>query len=156
MIFIMRIEILTVQFWHLHRVIRKGLTTWKCKYPIYLGDIFSWGLLWNVQQLSDLLLFACCSYVHDLLAFIYFLNVISTLASIQETAQCVIWLVSFRYLVTMHHIFYICIEEDLQVWFVVYWITENSKCFKAGVTRKTMDFNRGCWKQRVPCVLYPK
>jgi len=27
MMFIMRIEIITVQFWHLHRVIRKGLAS---------------------------------------------------------------------------------------------------------------------------------
>lgn len=54
--------------------------------------------------------------------------------------------------------FYICIEEDLQVsvWFVVYWISENRKCVKDGVTKKTMDFRRGCWKLRVACVLNPK
>ena len=83
--FIMRIEILTVQFWHLHKVIRKGLASWKCKYPIYLETI-SWGLLWNVWQLTDLLLFACCLYVYESLAFIYriFSNLIRTLFTVSE------------------------------------------------------------------------
>lgn len=56
MMFIMRTEILTVQVWHLHRVIRKGLATWKCKYPIYLDTYFH-GVCFEMFSNSQI----CCS-----------------------------------------------------------------------------------------------
>jgi uncharacterized membrane protein YobD (UPF0266 family) len=64
-----------------------------------------------------MLLFACCSCVHDSLAFIYLLNVIITLTSIQEAVCCVIWLLSFRSLVTLHHFF---IHVSLVCWLLNY------------------------------------
>jgi hypothetical protein len=55
MMFIMRIDIISVQFWHLHRVIRKGLASWKCKYPIYLETYFN-GVCCEMFSTSQI----CC------------------------------------------------------------------------------------------------
>jgi hypothetical protein len=63
--------------------------------------------LWHVQQLTDLLLFVCCFMCISLwLVLRCVVNMVSTVVSIQEIAQCIIWFVGFRSLETIHHFFF--------------------------------------------------
>lgn len=122
---------------------------------ILFGDILSWCLFWNVQQLADLLLFTCCSWVHDFLTGTQIRAECSQYSGVHSSDS------SLCHMVCKFHVHYncttffdICMEENLQVpgWYFIYWISESRKWARAGITRKTMYFRRGCWKQRVPCV----